>query len=275
MIVNELKTKVITFGCKGDIRVFFNGQQIESTSQYKYLGNIISTTQTSRGDVFRENYDYLCRQARKAIFGMKHRLKPSGTLSPRVLMHINETPIRPILVYGSDVWGSQSHGTSVVDKILFRYMRCILQVKSTTSNISVVGEIGQIPPNVSCYINAICYLHRLQNLTTNNLVNDMYIETSRMQFNMWVSKALNFVQDYGINIIMGSTTCFNRYCKSHIYFHFQISWKDKVQNIAKDLILRNDKTFKSEIGMEPHLHLISDFRYRNTLTRLRTSSHTL
>ena len=36
MIVYELKTKVITFGCKGNIRVFFNGQQIETTSQYKY-----------------------------------------------------------------------------------------------------------------------------------------------------------------------------------------------------------------------------------------------
>ena len=48
MIVNELKTKVIAFGCKNNIRVLFNGQQIETTSQYKYLGNIISTTQTSR-----------------------------------------------------------------------------------------------------------------------------------------------------------------------------------------------------------------------------------
>ena len=27
--------------------------------------------------------------------------------------------------------------------------------------------------------------------------------------------------------------------------------------------------------MEPYLHLIADFRYRNALTRLRTSSHTL
>ena len=110
----ELKTKVITFGCKGDIRVFFNGQQIETTSQYKYLGNIISTTQTSRGDIFRENYDYLCSQATKAIFSLKHRLKPLGTLPPRVLMHMYETLIRPILVYGSDVWGRYSFGICVV-----------------------------------------------------------------------------------------------------------------------------------------------------------------
>ena len=40
MIVNELKTKVIAFDCKDNIEVLFNGQQIETTSQYKYLGNI-------------------------------------------------------------------------------------------------------------------------------------------------------------------------------------------------------------------------------------------
>ena len=277
MIVNELKTKVITFGCKGDIRVLFNGQQIETTSQYKYLGNVISTTQTSRGDIFRENYDYLCSQARKAIFCLKHLLKPLGALPPRVLMHMYETLICPILVYGSDVWGSQSHGTSAVDKIISWYMRCILQVKLTTSNISIVGESGQIPPSVSCHIKNICYVHRLQNITTNNLVSDMYMELLKLHecgFNTWVSKALNLVQEYGININMGSTTCFNRYCKSHIYNHFKISWKDEKQNIDKKPILRNYKTFKSEFGMEPYLHLMSDFRYRNALTRLRTSSHT-
>ena len=194
------------------------------------------TTQTSRGDIFRENYDYLCSQARKAIFGLKYCLKPLGALPSRALMHMYGTLIRPALVYGSDVWDSQSHGTSVVDKIFFWYMRCILQVKSTARNISVVGEIGQIPPSVSCQINATCYLHRLQNLTTDNLVNDMYMESLKLHkcgLNTLVSKAFDLVQDYGININMGSTTCFDRYCKSHIYNHFKIFWKDEVQNIDK------------------------------------------
>ena len=128
MIVNELKTNMIVFGFKNNIRVLFNGQQIETTSEYKYLGNIISTTQTFRGDVFRENYDYLCSQSRKAILGLKHRLKSLGALPPRVLMHMYETLIRSILVYGSDVWGSQPQGTLAVDKVFFWYMRCILQV---------------------------------------------------------------------------------------------------------------------------------------------------
>ena len=278
MIVNELKTKVIAFGSKNNIRVLFNGQQIETTSQYKYLGNIISTTQTSRGDVFRKNYDYLCSQARKAIFGLKHRLISLGALPPRVLMHMYETLIRPILVYGSDVWDSQPQGTLAVDKVFFWYMRCILQVKSTTSNIMVVGESGQIPPSIYCHINAICYLHRLRNLPTNTLVKAMYMELSKLHecgFNTWVSKALTLVQTYGIDIDMESGASFNRYCKSHIYNHFKIARREEVQNIDKNLTIKNYETYKSEFCMEPYLYLISNLRYRNALTRLRTSSHTL
>ena len=77
--------------------------------------------------------------------------------------------------------GSQPQGTLAVDKIFFLYMHCFLQVKSTTSNIIVVGESGQIPPSISCHINAKCYLHRLRNLLTNTLVKAMYVETARMR----------------------------------------------------------------------------------------------
>ena len=95
----------------------------------------------------------------------------------------------------------------------------------------------------------------------------MYMELLKLHecgFNTWVSKALNLVQEYGININIGSTTCLNRYCKSHIYNQFKISWKDEVQNIDKNPILKNYKTFKSEFGMEPYLHLIADTDCRLT-----------
>ena len=94
-------------------------------------------------------------------------------------------------------------------------------------------------------------------------------------FNTWVSKALTLVQKYGIDIDMGSGANLNRYCKSHIYNHFKIAWREEVQNIDKNPIFRNYKTYKPEFGMEPYLYLISNPRYRNALTILRTRSHTL
>ena len=99
--------------------------------------------------------------------------------------------------------------------------------------------------------------------------------THECRFNKWVSNALTLVQKYGIDIDMGSGASFTRYCKSHIYNHFKIAWREEVQNIDKSTILRNYEAYKWEFGMEPYLYLISNLRHRNALTRLSTSSHTL
>ena len=44
MIVNELKTKVMAFGKCDVIKVHFNGKIIEQVINYKYLGNIVTST---------------------------------------------------------------------------------------------------------------------------------------------------------------------------------------------------------------------------------------
>ena len=82
MIVNEVKTKVLIYGQKYAPDIYFNGQRIEAVQSYKYLGNIISTIASAKGDIFRENYSYLCNQAKKAIFGMKQKLKHIGKPPP-------------------------------------------------------------------------------------------------------------------------------------------------------------------------------------------------
>ena len=76
-------------------------------------------------------------------------------------MHIS---VRPILLYGSDVCGVNVSANTPIDKLFFYYMRCVLHVKATTSNVIVIGESGQMPPSVYCHINAPCYLKRLHDI---------------------------------------------------------------------------------------------------------------
>ena len=51
MIVNEVKTKVLIYGQKNAPDIYFNGQRIEAVQSYKYLGNIISTISSAKGDI--------------------------------------------------------------------------------------------------------------------------------------------------------------------------------------------------------------------------------
>ena len=161
MIVNELKTKLLVFGSQLKANVHFNGKHIEQVENYIYLGNILTMVQSHKGDIFSKNYDYLSGQSGKAMFSIKKRLKSGGQLPPWIQIHLFENLVRPILLYDSDVWGVNVSTNTPIDKLFFYYMRCVLHVKATTSNVIVIGESGQMLPSVYCHINALCYLKRL------------------------------------------------------------------------------------------------------------------
>ena len=68
MIVNESKTKAIQFSKNNNMELFFNKNEISEVHEYKYLGNVIKSTQYANEGVFQNNYQSLCDKARKAIF---------------------------------------------------------------------------------------------------------------------------------------------------------------------------------------------------------------
>ena len=159
---------------------------------YKYLGSILTTVQSHKGDIFCKNYDYLSGQSCKAMFSIKKRLKSVGQLPPRIQIHLFENLVRPILLYGSDVWGVNVSTNTPIDKLFFYYMRCVLHVKATTSNVIVIGESGQMPPSVYCHMNALCYLKRLHDLPDTKIVKQVYNELNRLHqcgVKTWVTKA--------------------------------------------------------------------------------------
>ena len=141
MIVNETKTKVMVYGSASrDVVVKLNDKVLNVVDQYKYLGNVMKSVKTCKEDVFGENFQYLCNKARKAIFAMFKRLKNLGILPVKIMIYLFQSLIRPILVYGSDVWGVNSNATKAMNKVFLWYARTILIVKSNTCNVINLGE---------------------------------------------------------------------------------------------------------------------------------------
>ena len=77
----------------------------EQVTLYKHLGNIITSVSTAQGDIFRDNNVYLLSQAKTYFLTMKNKLRHLGSLPPRLMFHLFESLVRPMLLYGSDVWG--------------------------------------------------------------------------------------------------------------------------------------------------------------------------
>ena len=278
LCATNIKLKQWFLGLILDFWIHLNGHPIETVSQYKYLGNIITATSTLKGDIFRNNSSYLCNQARKAMFGLKNKLNSLGTIPPRVSFYIFETLIRPILLYGSDVWGISSCNNDAIDKVFYQFIRCILQVKATTSNVMVIGESGQLPPSVFSHINVLSYMGRLQTLPAHTIAKRIYTELFRLHnwgWNTWVTKVFALSERYGISFNDIGTRNFKLDCKRAVKIRFESQWLADSQNVRKTPILRSYSLYKHGLYFEPYLNSISNVRHRPALTKLRTSSHVL
>ena len=82
------------------------------------------------------------------------------------------------------------------DNVVFYYMRCVLHVKATTSNVIVIGESCQIPQIVYFQINALCYLKRFRDLPDTNIAKQAYItnwiDSTNVVWRHWSPKHENW-----------------------------------------------------------------------------------
>ena len=56
---------------------------------------------------------------------------------------------------------------------------------------------------------------------------------------------------------------------------FMMQWHSNLNNVSLNPILRTYRNLKFDFRMEPHLNLVTNYKYRNAITKLRASSHTL
>ena len=202
MIVNETKPKVMVCGSASrDIVVKFNDKVLDVVDQYKYLGNLMNSVKRGNQDVFGANYQYLCNKARQAVFAMFKRLKNIGALPIKIMIFLFQSLIKPVLVYGSDVWGVNISATKSVDKVFLWYARTILRVKSNACNLITLGECGVLPPSIICHKQALCYYKRLHAMNDNSLVKKVFINLRNladMGFRTWITSVRELASKYDV-----------------------------------------------------------------------------
>ena len=276
--VNEIKTKFMVFGKQTKVCLTFDNKPLEEVKEYKNLGHLLKSTTLATGDIFLNHYDFICNKARKAIFSVQKKVKSIGDLPPRHMLYIYETLVQPILLYGSDIWGSSLRGGQAVDKIFLLFSRLILRIKATTSNIMVMGECGKIPPSVLCKINTLKYFLRARNLPSTNLVNKAFCELQRLHslgFRTWYSRVCELASTCNVDITIPNTKGNQTSIKQAVKAYYTNEWYTSLNNTEANPILRTYKQIKNDYSLEPYLDKVNDPRYRNAITRLRTSSHIL
>ena len=108
---------------------------VETVKQHKYLG----ITLQSNG-FFKQSIAKLADQARKTSFSTMTRMAKLEFPPPKILRHVLDTLVVPIIEYFCEIWGwmegkelEQSH------KKICKY------IPATAANIAVYGELGKFP----------------------------------------------------------------------------------------------------------------------------------
>ena len=138
---------------------------LENVDQYKYLGVDISAN--GRFSIAEKN---LSMKASRALFSIKQSIFDK-TIKPSGVLRIFDSLIKPIGLYGSEIWLGykscyQNKSLDAMfdmsfkcynefDKIFIRFSKFVLGVHSKASNFGVLSELGQFPLIISVITSCI------------------------------------------------------------------------------------------------------------------------
>jgi hypothetical protein len=264
-------------------------QPIDVADSYTYLG----ITMNANGK-YQDARDNIKNKASKAMYAIMKYCK-GGDVPAKVALELYEKLMRPILVYGSEIWmmsdtqrggiyGDNTCSKKSIpgEKVALQYARYILGVHKKTSNLAVRGELGLYPLYIECIIQMCKYWHRAAFFPPESLIGAAYaeqIKLVKMNTQCWLKNVYMLLEYYNLHKCMDQPEFFDiGYLREKIISKYENYWhdllyKDDVKNGSNKL--RTYRLFKSEFKFEPYLNEVKIRKHRCDLTRLRTSSHKL
>ena len=159
LTVNLKKNNIVTFSKSGrksfKTPFLFNFVDVEEAQTFKYLGILLSSSGT-----FSYCQSDLYKRGLKANFKLS---KCFDDLHKNVdtILHLLDHAVKPVLLYGSEIWGTINTTLAIVkkdssslfntlsdmpcEKLHVKFLKYILSVHKKTTNMAVIGELGQLP----------------------------------------------------------------------------------------------------------------------------------
>ena len=287
--INIEKTKVIIFNKRlivvpSDLDFFINGQKIEESNSYKYLGTFIS----NKNDRYSENFSYIRNKAMRSIASLRYKIRRSlkNHVSFRLLMRLFDSHILPILDYGSEVWFK---GSTIKDLeyVQLWFLKTSLGIKTQSSNLITYGDTGRFPLLLRQEDSIIKYWDRLRKFDQSKPLYKIYSDLRELHneghknwytrvvqiFNKFDDIVINPLDEFlynghNVNSIYLST-------KEIRYNHFIKDYFTSINDSECNPLLRTYKKIKTIARCEPYLLIPINYKSRRAISRIRASSHHL
>ena len=140
--INLDKTKIMVFRNGGVLKQSekwsYNGNLIEVVPFYKYLGVYFSSRLS-----WSKTHLMLSLQARKAMNYILHLRKHFGPLQINDMFKIFHATVKPILCYGSQIWGYQY--VEKIEKVQIQFCKRLCYLSQNTCDFLALGKCGRLP----------------------------------------------------------------------------------------------------------------------------------
>ena len=140
LTVNVSKTKIVIYTNsrnKNNITYKFNASTIEIVDAYKYLG--IYFAKNGSFTLAKKN---VAEQANKALFSLLRKAR-NLDLPYDIQLDLFNKMIKPILLYGSEIWGTGN--CDILERVQLKFLKYTFKLKKSTPSHMIYGELGIMP----------------------------------------------------------------------------------------------------------------------------------
>ena len=266
--INCGKTKYMIFS-RGKVRkaqsMYINGHVIERVDNFCYLGVVFKYNNT-----FQIAIKNNVTKAKKALFETTSELI-GHYLSVVAKLHLFDSLITPILLYGCEVWGYKN----LVQLEVFHrnFLKTVLQTRRGTPNPMVYGELGRLEIRFLVWQRMIGFWKRLSS-APNKYSNLLYkcIKSSEMT-DPWLEGIQNILIECGIPAVFAypeeiPEEHLMRFVKAQLRDVAIQSWRT---SLRENTLCRTYSLYKFNYGIEQYLLNLRQ-PYRSELSRFRCAS---
>ena len=270
LTVNMDKTKVVVFKnggfLKSSERWYYAGKQIIVESSYNYLGVIFgSTLNWSR---CAEN---LSSKALRAVAGIKKLYFRLKNLPADTVFKIFDAKVKPILLYGSEIWGSQKFDD--IERVHIKICKMILCVGKDVKNNIALGECGRFPIYIDALVRMIKYWNRLLTMPDGRYPKQCYkmlLKHDLAGRKNWVTHLRILLCTHGFGYVWEmqatiDTASFIKTFKNRLLDSFRQDWHDSLSSESEYL------DYHPEILRANYIGLLASFEHRRAVCLLRCS----
>ena len=198
-------------------------------------------------------------------------------LPPEASLKVWYSLVRPLLEYASEIWNVSKWPEA--ERIQLEFGRKVLGVGPFTCSDVIRGELGLWTMEARGKLAILRWWGKLVSMKHDRLCYQIYhCRRANMLANKksWCKKVRELLYELELGPVWESEDIsdlsWNEVLKLHIGQKENKDWLHRITEMSK---LRLYRQLKSELSFENYLKVVSDFKHRRTLARIRSGTHEL